>query len=158
MEVKREKIMVEQTVTKYIANDGREFFCEDNCKRYEEKLRRDVKLEEAEKLRIRKLDGVVPITRRLEANEDHKFIWYKVNCEDDFKIITEAYDDNRYNENKLFGSVAYPNILCVESNGFLQYTGDAYGYWLDEMRSATETIWASFGYRVTLEKENNILD
>ena len=158
MKVEREKIMVEQTVIKYIANDGREFLREEDCERYEKKLRRDMKIREAEKLRIRKLDGVVPITRELEANNDHKFIWYKVNCEDDFKIITEAYNDNRYNENEFFGSVAYPNILCVESNGFLQYTGDAYGYWLDEMRSATETFWTSFGYRVTLEKENNILD
>ena len=114
-----------------------------------------MKLEEAEKLRIRKLDGVVPITRVLEVNEDHKFIWYKVNCEADFKIIVEAYD-NRYND--FFGSVTYPNILCVESNGFLQYTGDACDYWLDEMRSTTETFWTSLGYKVTLEKENNILD
>ena len=35
MEVKREKIMVEQTVTKYIANDGREFLREEDCERYE---------------------------------------------------------------------------------------------------------------------------
>ena len=155
MEVKREKIMVEQTVIKYIANDGREFLREENCERYEEKLRRDVKLEEAEKLRIRKLDGVVPITRGLEVNEDHRFAWYKVNCEDDFKIITDAYNSR---SNEFFGPVAYPNILCVESNGPLEYTGDAYGYWFDEMRSATKTCWKSLGYRVILEKENKILD
>ena len=155
MKVEREKIMVEQTVIKYIANDGREFLREEDCERYEKKLWRDMKIREAEKLRIRKLDGVVPITRGLEVNEDNGFIWYKVNCEADFKIIVEAYD-NRYND--FLSSATYPNILCVESNGFLRYTGDACGYWLDEMRSATETFWTSLGYRVTLEKENNILD
>lgn len=149
MEVKREKIMVEQTVIKYIANDGREFLREDDCKRYEKKLRLDVKIREAEKLRIRALDGEVPITRGLTVNEDHRFTWYKVNCEDDFKIIAEAYDDC---DNNFSCSATYPNILCIESNGFLQYTGDAYGYWLDEMRNATETFWTSLCYRVTLEK------
>ena len=35
MKVEREKIMVEQTVIKYIANDGREFLREEDCERYE---------------------------------------------------------------------------------------------------------------------------
>ena len=155
MKVKREKIMVEQTVTKYIANDGREFLREEDCERYEKKLRRDVTLREAEKLRIRKLNGVVPITREFGVIQNHRFAWYEVNCEDDFKIITDAYN---IRPNEFFGPVAYPNILCVESNGFVEYAGDAYGYWFDEMRSATKTFWKSLGYRVTLEKENKILD
>lgn len=157
MEVKREKIMVEQTVTKYIANDGREFLRENNCKLYEKKLRQDEKIRAAEKLRIKKLDEVVPISIGGEVNSDNIFIWYRIENAQDFETILEAYT-SRHGYVEVGKPGRFPNVLCIETIGREEYEDSSYGYWFDQMMNDTQIFWKKLGYNVLLEKENYILD
>lgn len=79
-----------QEVPVYIADDGTEFNTEAECRDYEVKNEMKPKIEKAEKLRIIKLDNVMPLIDE-ELNEDHTYIWYKLTNENDFRIVNEAY-------------------------------------------------------------------
>ena len=147
MEIKKEKKLVEEVVTTYIATDGEEFDTERDCKKHEVRLKRKQIIGKAEKLRIKDLDGKFPIDDNALPYEGNHFIWYKV---DDFAAVDNAYGNH----------VEYPDIMpeiiCVESCGLEEYDGDVYTYHLSNMKASTEYFWSRLGYKVTLEKVEEI--
>lgn len=157
MEIKYKKVMVEQTLKKYVADDGTEFNFEQDCKCYEEKMIQNKKIQAAENLRIKKLDEVVPISIGGEVNSDNIFIWYRIANEQDLETILEAYA-SRYGYVEVGKPGKYPNVLCIETIGHEEYEDSSYGYWFDQMINDTKIFWKKLGYNVLLEKENNILD
>ena len=146
MEIKKEKKLVEQEITTYIATDGEEFDTERDCKKHEARLRHKQLIEKAEKLRIKDLDGKFPIDDNALPYFENYFIWYKVETIEDFKVIENAYD------NKLEAPEIYPEIICVETNENEEYEGDVYTYTLSDMKASTEFFWSRLGYKVKLEK------
>lgn len=150
MEIKKEKRLVEQETTVYIAMDGEEFCTKRDCERHESMLRRKSLIEKAEKLRIKDLDGKFPIDDNALPYEGNHFIWYKVGSVDDYEAV-----DNAYGNHVDYPDVM-PEIVCVESCGIEEYDGDVYTYHLSNMKASTEDFWSRLGYKVTLEKVEEI--
>ena len=150
MEIKKEKKLIEELVTIYVATDGEEFDTERDCWKHEWRLKRKSVIAKAELLRIKDLDGKYPIDDNALPCVDNLFTWYKVDTIDDFKALDNAYD------NKIEAPEVYPEIICVETAGNEEYEGDVYTYHLSVMKASTEWFWSRLGYKVTLEKEKRL--
>lgn len=91
MKIVEKKEMVEQITITYVAEDGMEFSSESECKKHEASILRKKLIEEAEKLRIPKLDDRLPLSNDGTMNENNSFRWYKLESEADFKTVNKAY-------------------------------------------------------------------
>lgn len=143
METKVKVVTTEVKV--YIATDGKEFESQWACEQYEKSLGRGEAIAEAEKLRIHRLDNLVPLLPD-GANPDNVFRWYNLTSEDDFRVLEIACGDY-IREPEL-----YPDLYCVETCGYDPYDGDAYGCSLTECKREAESLWQWLGYKVTFEK------
>lgn len=149
MRTEKKTKMVEITETKYIADDGREFASEKECKDYERQKERKCFIEEAEKLRIKELEDSMPLVLD-ETMEYHEYRWYRLQNENDYNILSEAYSGNYFDK-----PVSYPVTMCVETYDYYcdEYDGDAYSFTLDQCKEDTIKFWERQGYKVTIEKE-----
>lgn len=146
MEIKETVKLIEQKVFTYIANDGTEFLSESECREHEKNLELKTFIEGAEKLRVKELDDVIPISTEAIIN-DNTFLWYKLNNKQDFEILNKAYN------NSLYEPSVYPMFKCVENSYYNPYDSDYYyDYDLCECKNITENFWNKFGYKVIFEK------
>lgn len=141
--------LVEITETKYIADDGREFASARDCEWYEKQKERKCLIDEAEKLRIKELEDLMPLVLD-EIMEHHEYRWYRIQNENDYNILSEAYSGNYFGE-----LASYPAIMCVETYDCYcdDYDGDAYNFTLDQCEEDTIKFWEKQGYKVKIEKE-----
>lgn len=142
--MKVEKQIIEQEIFVYVAEDGKRFKTERECKQYETECVLKKQIEMAEKLRIVKLDEFIPLSNQ-EFNENNTFVWYEVKNKEDFDALNKAY------AYELKEPSLYPEIICVETTGYEAYMDDAYGYNLRDLKQTTEDFWEKFGYKVTFE-------
>ena len=149
MRTEKKTKMVKITETKYIADDGREFASEKECKDYEKAEKRKVFIDKADKLRIRELEDSMPLVLD-ETMEHHEYRWYKLQNENDYNILSKAYSGNYFGE-----PASYPVIMCVETYDYYcdDYDGDAYNFTLDKCKEDTIKFWEKQGYKVKIEKE-----
>lgn len=147
MNTKTVKKVIEQETMIYVADDGREFTSETECKQYEEKIIFNNKIEAAEKLRITELDEMIPLSDDGGINENNTFRWYRVENETDFDVLNEAYG------NSLCRPSIYPEVICVETIGYEAYMDDAYSYNMTTCKYITESFWNKLGYKVTFEEK-----
>lgn len=149
MRTEKKTKMVEITETKYIADDGKEFSSVRDCEQYEKAEKRKIFIEKAEKLRIKELEDLMPLVLD-ETMEHHEYRWYKLQNENDYNILSEAYSGNYFGK-----PVSYPIIMCVETYDYYcdEYDGDAYSFTLEQCKEDTIKFWKRQGYKVTIEKE-----
>ena len=147
MRIETEIKMVEQEIVKYIAEDGLIFESECECKKYEEKQILQELIKQAEKLRMKELDDQIPLSDDGLMNENNTFRWYRLENQKDFKTLNKAYG------NQLEEPKNYPEIMCVETDGYEAYLDDAYSYDMTTCKTITENFWEKFGYKVTFERE-----
>ena len=149
MRTEKKTKMVEVTEIKYIADDGREFASVRDCEQYEKAEKRKIFIDKAEKLRIKELEDLMPLVLD-ETMEHHEYRWYKLQNENDYNILSEAYSGNYFGE-----PVSYPAIMCVETYDYYcdDYDGDAYSFTLDKCKEDTIKFWERQGYKVMIEKE-----
>lgn len=139
---------VTSEVRVYFSSDGKEFATEEACIKHEERLGKDKAIIEAEKLRIKEFDGLMPITAS-EENENNTFCWYRIENENDFNVVSKACETRWWNT---FGGVKkYPEIMCVETCGEEPYEDDAYCYYLSDLMNESVEFWKKFGYKVKME-------
>lgn len=150
MRIKTTTKMVEIAETKYISDDGNEFTSEIECEKYEKLKKRKNLIEKAEGLRIKKLDGLMPLVLE-EIGEDYEYRWYKLQSEDDYNILCEAYIGSYFIE-----PASYPTTMCVETYDYDdEYNGDAYDHTLNECKKDTIKFWEKHGYKVTFEEKKD---
>lgn len=104
-------------------------------------------INQAEQLRIKNLDDIIPLTSG-GTNENNYFIWYYVQTKKDFDIVNKAYREQFCEPEQ------YPEIMCVES--YSGYEDDAYEYYLSQIKDLTCDFWKQLGYKITLSKEKEI--
>lgn len=143
--MKIKETVIEKKRIMYVAEDGEEFYDEQSCKRYEEKLSRNKFIEEAEKFRIAELDEQLPLSDDGMMNEDNTYRWYKIKNEAEFDIVNEAY------RKSLSAPKNYPEIICVETVGHEPYMDDAYSYNMETCREITKAFWEKLDIIVTFE-------
>jgi len=148
MKINKEIKMVKQEVTTYIAEDGQVFSTEFDCLKHEEELEKKRRIEEAEKLRIEKLDNMIPINYDGLPNDNNCFNWYKLNTKEDFETLIEAYRNGNLEEPENF-----PTLYCVETCGYEPYEDESYSYDLVTCKTCTEKFWETLGYKVVLTKK-----
>lgn len=148
MKINKEIKMVKQEVTTYIAEDGQVFSTEFDCLKHEEELEKKRRIEEAEKLRIEKLDNMIPINYDGLPNDYNCFNWYKLNTKEDFETLIEAYRNGNLEEPENF-----PTLYCVETCGYEPYEDESYSYDLVTCKTCTEKFWETLGYKVVLTKK-----
>ena len=119
---------ITKTITKYVADDNTEWDNEEDCLNHENECAATKKL--IDKLEIEELYGVMPPFH--DVCEDSNFSWYKIQNDDDYKLLKEYYQ-NQYGENIELDSL--PAIICVEQ---LDLDESAYIYTLDEIRTEIE--------------------
>ena len=92
MKIKEEKKMVEQTVTSYISEDGKEFDNVNDCEKHEKNfLRRELE----SKLNLIKQKNYTPPF----ADSDHNYVWFYIMSQEDVDIINEYYNSlSNYND------------------------------------------------------------
>lgn len=147
MKTKIKKKFIEEETRVYVAEDGTEFETEKACRDYEDKILHPVNIKQAEKLRIKYLDGVIPLSNSGLTDENNTFRWYKVENKEDASILNDAY------RIKFKPSLVYPEIICIETAGYEPYKDDAYAYHVTNLKEITENFWKKLGYRVVIEKE-----
>lgn len=153
---KREKTVYEEI---YIADDGTQFDTKRHCLEYEKEIKMRKKANDAEKLRIYKLNDVIPLID-VETCENRKYAWYKLESEKDFNTLKEAFE---YSKDFTIPD-GYPTLYCVESFGYDNIYVESLGYgniykddnvWtctLNECKDAAVEFWERFGYKLTFEK------
>ena len=140
--------LVKNTITVYVAMDGKEFASEEQCKEYEDNLKRKQVVEKAEMMRIKHLDGVNPLDIDGMARDEQRHTWFGLKDEQDWKTLKAAC------VGKIKGDMpeTYPCIICLEEEGDV-YGDYPWAYTLDEMLKATKCFWEKFGYEVELRKK-----
>lgn len=135
-----------QVIYTYIAEDGKEFDSQADCVLHEKELAHEKSIEEAEKLRIKELDGLIPLSNDGLMNECSIFRWYKLKSGEDFDILEKAYGS-------IFGEPEqYPDIVCIETVGYELYEDDSYSYNMETCKEVTERYWKKLGYEVTFKR------
>lgn len=140
---------VTREVKIYFSNDGKEFDTKEACVKYEERLRKDEAIDGAEKLRIKELDNLMPITA-CEENENNTFRWYRIENETDFKTVSKACETRYWNT--FGGAKKYPEIMCVETCGEEPYEDDAYCYYLSDLIDESIGFWKKLGYKIEIKE------
>jgi hypothetical protein len=137
-------------VKKYIADDGTEFEYKSDCETYERNLSLKKYIKQADDMRIKELDDVLPLDCNGMVEENSYFYWFSLNSKKDFDIVRKAYDNATLPVPK-----EYPTILCVESNSYHteEYNDDCYGYLLENIMADTKKFWKKLGYEVSFTKK-----
>ena len=144
--------IVEEKYDVFVAEDGTTFDTARECVNYEKKRKQQSFIEEAEKLRIEKLDGVIPVTD-IEHREDNKYFWYTVRNKDDLDLIAKACGYHNFDEASPM-EINCPEILCVETLDYAEeYEGEIYCYTLSSIMGNIEEFMDELGYKVKFEKE-----
>ena len=91
MEIKIKKRFIEEDTKVYIAEDGTGFETERACRNYEDKILHPANIKQAEKLRIKYLDEVIPLSDSGLTDENNAFRWYKVENEENASILNDVY-------------------------------------------------------------------
>lgn len=147
---KREKKVYEEI---YIADDGTQFDTKRHCLEYEKEIEMCKKAKDAEKLRIRELDDVIPLID-VEIYENREYVWYKLENEKDFNILKEAF------EYSIVFTVpdCYPILYCVESFGYdnIYEDDNTWTCTINECKDAAVEFWGKFGYKLTFKKVGDI--
>ena len=140
----------EVTIKRYIADDGKEFEYRFDCEKYEKYLSLKKYIEQADNMRIKELDDVLPLDCCGEVEENNNFRWFSLNNKEDYDIVSKAYDNDELPTPK-----EYPAILCVESSSyyFEEYNADSYGYLLKDIMADTKEFWARFGYEISFTEK-----
>lgn len=149
MEIKKDIKIIEQEITTYISEDGKIFSTKLDCLKYEEEVENKDRIKEAEKLRIEKLDNMIPINDDALPNDNNCFYWYKLNTKEDFEILIKAYRNGNLDEPEHF-----PTLYCVETCGYKPYEDESYSYDLATCKTCTEKFWEELGYKVVLTKKH----
>ena len=141
MKIRTEKKLVEQLVSTYIANDGKEFSTKIECEAYEEDLNSAQIRAEAEKFEIKELEDTYPLDVDAQyINDNHGFKWYRVNNKEEFNAVDKMYGGD------VLEPKTYPEIICIEYDDY--YGSDAWTYLLSDMKKATSIFWERHGFEV----------
>lgn len=151
MEIRNEIVeeVVRRQVCKFIAFDGKEFKTKNECEMYEMRILRNQQIDKSEKLRIYELTEVIPVVVK-DADPAAYFRWYKIESEDDFKLLEGIYD-YVFDENE---PQTYPDIVCIETDDIYATTG--YAYYLSDMKEYIEDLFDKMGYEVEFKKVRDI--
>lgn len=111
------------------------------------------KVRDAEKLRIREFDGVMPLID-VETYENHEYVWYKLESEKDFNILKEAFE---YSIDFTVPD-CYPILYCVESFDYdnIYEDDNTWTCTINECKDAAVEFWGKFGYKLTFKKVGDI--
>lgn len=144
--------MIEEKYEVFVAEDGTTFDTARECVNYEKKRKQRKFIEEAEKLRIEKLDNVIPVTD-IEHQEDNNYSWYAVQNKDDLDLIAKACGYHNINDASII-EFNCPEILCIETLDYAEeYEGEIYCYTLSNIMENIKEFMENFGYKVKFEKE-----
>lgn len=141
MKISENVEMVKQIVKTYIAEDGKEFSNERDCKNYETNLQLEKQLEEIKPLLIHK-DDFIPCNGS-ENYEGHLYRWYKVESQDQLNKVNELYNTG-------FEAANFPEFINIEQAE--EFDFDSYGTTLTDCKEyVTRFFSEGFGIKVTFK-------
>ena len=143
IEEKTTKRVITETREVYIANDGKEFETRSLCEDYERDLRTAELEKKIAKLKIDKLDGVLPLTDS-DDWRDIDIFWYNVKDGEDYDMIFDYFDScscvDCFREPKF-----YPTVMCV-----VDHDDFADVYYMDEIIDQTKWFFDLFNMDVNI--------
>ena len=98
---------IQEYTTRYIADDGTVFNSRAACEQYESEKEKDKYRKELFKHRVVLPDPIVPVSHHPNAD----FIWYKVDSDYVYNLISLAYDKRDLNI-----ELKKSKYLCIEIN------------------------------------------
>ena len=146
MKIKTTKEMREIEVTTYVAVDGTEFKRREDCYTYEDELKRK-ELESCLKNIEESLEaeGYTPLDG-CEYYEYHSYRWFRPKNIEEIKVLNDFFGIS-------YGELDETNVgewVCIEESD-----NDAYTANLKDSIEHIQTFLSKFGYKVTIEKEND---
>ena len=146
MKTRTETKVIEQTITTYIAVDGKEFETETQCKEYEESLEAKQYIPLLEQLEMKELKGYMPPSLNGDVFSENYFEWYKINSAEDIEIIRKAYSYDFYE----YEPDVYPSVICVERTCWKYDDGEAYIWFLDGLILNLENFFRNMNLEMKL--------
>ena len=142
-ETRTEERVVKSNYTVYIADDGKEFDNERKCLNYEHDIAEEKAREAIQHLVLENIT-VSPLTI-YDDFRDVGTTWYKVETENDFKLIQE-YCDLAYGDYYGPNIKSYPTTVCiVDSDDWYE------AYTLDQLMEQTKEFFGVFGMNVNFD-------
>ena len=149
VETRTEERLVTTEYKVFVAIDGKEFDSEKSCKKYEKEL--EVKRLEPmfEKLKIKELDGIHPITLWDSEWPEKDYWWCLLKSADDYKTVVDYYDALNISTEYISEPSKYPMMLCIaEEDDYI----DTYD--MDHLMAATKAFYKKFNINVNFKEEN----
>lgn len=137
-ETKTEEVKV------YVADDGMEFYTREECDIYEFNKGKKKFKELTDKLRIKELNGTIPLNDDGLPNDMNDFRWYKIKDKQDFDFLKRTYNCN-FDEPS-----SYPDIICVEVDKCFPYDSCC-NYNMTDINKTVSDFYKKLGYRVIFE-------
>jgi len=144
MRKEKRKVEIEKNV--WVAEDGKEFSNESECKSYEFNLKVERNREKAEKYRIHELDDILPLDNEGLIEENSQYRWFQVHSKEQFEVLNNAYGG------EIPKPLYYPEMVCIEYTGYEWGEGDVWGYLLSNIKRKSDEFWGKMGYKMKLEK------
>ncbi len=148
--MRTEDRLVENKIKVYVAMDGKEFTSEEECKDYEYNLQRKEVIEKAETMRIKELEGFLPLDISGNMASEWCHSWFACNSRKDLVTLYDAYGDGIDG----FMPDAFPCIICIESElAHDRYYGEGYVFSMEYMLHCNMQFWEKFGFEMELRKK-----
>lgn len=120
--------------TTYVADDGMEFYTEEECRNYE------ATFPEIDQYRVYDLDQMRPIDIDGLTSDCSDYIWYHLKSIEDIEKLVKFFGNNIEGER-----LNKPGLICIE-NG-IPYKS-AYAYTESTMMKDTLHFWEKLGYKI----------
>lgn len=151
MRVETKKEMREVEVRVYYSDDGEQFDTEYDCRRYEEDLKRESKLDKLEPYIAKKLEDQIPLHADDYYSSSMYYTWFKANNKEEYETICDLLDKRFGEPNGFSGPDAYPYYFCVETEREFEGEFEDYYTTLDMCKNAAKNFFDRFGIKVEFQ-------
>lgn len=151
MRVETKKEMREIDVRVYFADDGTEFSTESDCRRYEDNLKAESRLEKLKPYIVEDLAEQIPLHSDDYYSSSMYYTWFKANNKEEYETICDLLDKRFDEPNGFSGLDAYPYYFCVETEREFEGEFEDYYTTLDMCKSTAKNFFDKFGIKVEFQ-------
>lgn len=145
-EIREEQRVITDRHVVYIAEDGKEFDNIRLCKKYEEEIEREKRLDKLSKFIVSELSEQIPINADASFSEFYYYTWLKANNKEEKEELENLLED-RFSDPEQF-----PMYICYETEN--EFEGLA-SYWcctIEESMDVTKAYFKKFGIDVEFKR------
>lgn len=145
-EIREEQRVITDRHVVYIAEDGKEFDDIRLCKKYEEEIEREKRLNKLSKFIVSELSEQIPINADASFSEYCYYTWFKVNNEKELAELEHILDDG------FDVPEQFPMYICYETENEFEGLASDWCYTIEESMDVTKAYFKKFGIDVEFKR------